>query len=500
LNGNGGNGSTGGDVRLNQTVRTMSYGLIWRLLRYPFVFLSVAFFVPLMGADAYGRYSVFMSVFLIWDSLTQVGNTQIFGRFLPEYRPDDKTGRSHFLHGIMFYSVLLAIAVGAAAVLFFVFARPTGFDAAWILPLLLLLILGKIQGTLFAYMYGLNQIGRFSARETMRSAFTFLFVAAFFSWMGWGINGAVWALVANEAALVVAGLLWSGRDLFSRVTTVTFREFKPYIMFGIAFYVPTLLLGLLQRSGNLFVAELTQDHVQVTCYDIGNQFLLLTGLFLRLFIATLIPSLAALHIDGRHDKVEHWQKAAMGYCGAITFLAVHALVLLGRPILRLWQPLHGDEIYRNALVMAAGLAPLLISQVGLNLAILDKKSRTYAMSVLLGFVAMAIACIALIPRAQSVGASVATVVGYTVMALAFFPVYGRRLWRTLTSYLYTLFVGVLFVPLYFIKADTVLAVVFFVIGGTAYVACLFILGIFKVGDIGKIVAACRPGGRKAERG
>ena len=55
------------------TLRTVSVGTLWRVLRYPFLVLSVSIIPRMMGTDVYGQYACFMSVFLVFDCLTDLG-------------------------------------------------------------------------------------------------------------------------------------------------------------------------------------------------------------------------------------------------------------------------------------------------------------------------------------------------------------------------------------------------------------------------------------------
>ena len=89
------------------TVRTMAWGTMWRALRYPFVILSFVLIPKFMGKPLYGKFAYFMSVYLMLDLITDVGITQVFGRFIPEIRKRGQDQVSHFLHGILFFLLCL---------------------------------------------------------------------------------------------------------------------------------------------------------------------------------------------------------------------------------------------------------------------------------------------------------------------------------------------------------------------------------------------------------
>lgn len=493
-----------GDKHLNATVKTMSFGVVWFLLRYPFVLLSVAVFLPLMGEDHYGRYSFFMSFFLIWDVLTQIGNIQIFGRFLPE-RSGNKAAQAHMLHGMLYSNLLITFFVMGAALVFFGLFKPEGFSLQWLVVLCLLLILGKLQGTLFAFLYGLNRIGLYAVRETMRTVFTFVFVVM--CYLVWGLNGALWGLVVNEGVLAVVAAWWTRDYLFTKPTDISLSEFRPLILFGIAFYMPTVLMTVLQRSGNVFVSQLTCSFEEVSFFDIANQFLMLTGVFLVLIMTALLPALALLHVRGASRDVERWQRNVMGYCGMASCLAVNALLWIGGPVLAWWRPGAAEAIWLNALAVAPALVPMLIAQAGLNFAILEKKPRANAWAVFLGFIAMAAVCVWLVPTFKSQGAVWGTVAGYSVVAIVFLLAYRKRLWNSLTSFFVAIAAGVLcvlpmvIIPRYlplpvswssFPIIDSPWISLAMLVGTSAvYLVVLSALRIVSIVDLRLVIAACR---------
>ena len=86
----------------HHTIRTVSVGTGWRVLRYPFILLSMAIIPRAMGDQVYGQYAFFMSVFIMFDCLTDLGTTQIFGRFVPECEASGERGRaSRLLHAVL---------------------------------------------------------------------------------------------------------------------------------------------------------------------------------------------------------------------------------------------------------------------------------------------------------------------------------------------------------------------------------------------------------------
>lgn len=417
------------------TVRTVSVGTLWRILRFPFVLLSLTVIPRLMGDADYGRYVYYMSIYLILDMLTDFGFLQMFGRFLPEGTAalEDPSSRA-LMEGSLIYGTLLPIGA------WLLFGLAGWLHPAWAFaptPYLLLgltLVFNRIAGTLFLILYGRNQIGLYSAREVLRSTFTFLLVWGLF--LSFGLTGAFAGLLFNEIALTLIGLYWTRQWIFRRWTALRFRDFAPFLVFGLTFFLPALLYGLMQRAGNVLVQGISGSSEQVAYYDVANQFLLLTATFLGLILSTLIPALGALHARGDTASIARWQGRIAAYCAMALVLSLYALLGLGETAIALCLGTEFLPVFKNALIMTLATPAILVATVGMNYALLEKRPVVYLQAVAGGALAMTAVGLLLIPRHQSAGACWATVIGYAAMAAVFayhyrtpfrsiFPAFGR---------------------------------------------------------------------------
>ncbi|MBN1671372.1 MAG: polysaccharide biosynthesis C-terminal domain-containing protein [Kiritimatiellae bacterium] len=469
------------------TMRTVSFGALWRLMRYPFLFLSMAVVPRIMGKEIYGQYAVFMAVFLIWEGFTGLGNVQVFGRFVPECGADDEAGAAKLLHSILFYGLVITAGIAAIAVPVVLWTYQGELRTEWAWVLALTLLLGKTQGTLFAFLFGRNQIGRFSMRDLLRSILMFAFVLVLF--LGFGLRGALWALVLNELALAAVGMFWTRDVLFLRPRWVPFREFKPYLLFGITFSLPTMLQSLVQRSGNLFVRELTLSYEQVSFYDIGNQFLLITGAFIGQILVTLVPALTALHLRDEGARAQEWTGRVLAYCGIVAVVVLAALVCLGRHVIRLCLGEAFGGVYRSAVVIAVSLFPLIVGRAGANMTIIRKEPGVYFTSVLAGLFAMTTACVFLVPRWGAIGGAWATVSGYTALAAVYGWRYRADFSPVLRTFAAAVLPGIVVVPCCFVKAGLGLSLALFGLAAAAYVGAVSALKILKFSDARMLLRA-----------
>ncbi len=476
------------------TVRSVSIGTVWRACRYPFVVLSAILIPRLMGDKVYGEYAFFMSIYLMLDIVTDVGVTQTFGRFLPELKAKDAKEVTPFLHGMLFYGVLITLLVivfGEGGLYLF---GNLGFASSWWVLLSLLLIVTKVEGSLFAFIYGNNHIARYSSKELIRSASTLVLVLGGF--LMFGLHGALWALLACELSLLIPALVWTRRELVSRPHIMPFSRFLPYLLFGARFYVPMLVFSFLQRSGNVFIKKLALGgeeaaYEQVAYFDVANQYLLLTATFLGLIFTTLLPSMTALYIRDEHDRIAEWHARVMTYCGIVIAITVNALVLVGEDVLTLCLGADFRSVYPNAMVISLALPPALIAYAGTNFALLEKRTHAYLGGVLLGLASMAVACVWLVPKMGALGASWASVIGYSVLALVFVVRYWKEFRQMLVGLGKALGIGVVFVPLWFVGANVWISGGMFVVSSLVYAGLLIAFGIVSVEEIRKLVKNVR---------
>ncbi len=451
------------------TLRTVSFGTLLRLLRYPFILLTALIVPRLMGDKVYGTYALFVSLFVLLDGLTDVGITQVFGRVLPELLAQRPSDVPRLLRGLLIFGGALVLVMLALVILpLALLGRPQFPPSAWP-ALALILLLTRIEGTLFAFLYGKNEIARYSAKELLRSAATLALVVVFFHWFG--LPGAFWALVANELVLLVAALFWTGRDLLQPAPPLRLSDLLPHIRLGVTFYLPVLLFSFLQRAGNLFTQALTGSPEQVAYYDVANQYLLLTATFLGLLFTTLLPSLTALYLRGEHAAITRWQRTTMTYCGAAVYAAFAALVLLGRPLLRTVLGADFEPVYPNAIILTAAMPAVLLAYAGMNCALLEKRPSVFAAGTVAAMATMALGCVVLTPRLHAVGTAWATVIGYTALAICFAVRYRREFAALSIGLAALLPAGALLLPCAFIQLPLLAA------AGIAAAASLLYLGL-----------------------
>jgi len=324
-------------------------------------------------------------------------------------------------------------------------------------------------------------------KELVRSAATFALVVLLF-WRG-GLTGALWALVLNECILLALGLYWTRAALFQPFARMPLSEFKPYFVFGVAFYVPAFLFSLLQRSGNVFIQALTGAPESVAHYDVANQFLVLTATFLGVIFMTLLPALSNLHARAEHATIARWNRVVMTYCGAVVFLAFHTLVLAGRPLIQVWLGSDFAPVYPTALILCAALPPALMVYAGMNFALLENRPGPFAAGVCGGWVAMAAAGLLLIPRHGAIGAAWAPGLGFAIPAATLAARYRDLFMPMLAGFGKAWLPGLIIMTVYWAEIARSWPIPVCLGSALFYILLLFSFRIISVSDFKKVMAA-----------
>ena len=424
-------------------IKTMSWGVLWRTLRYPFFMLTLLVVPRLMGAETYGRFAVFLAICVLCENVADLGSMQTFGRFLPEIRMAGEAATRHFFHLMLFWGMVCATGIAGAVTGVFLWCYGDVLPVRWLGILVLVMLLSKLQGTLYAFMYGMNEIGRFSSRALIRSACRFFLVVLFYWWGG--LEATLWAFVCNELILLGVACCWTYSYVLARWHIPAFSEFFTYLKFGLSFYIPFFLLTLLQRSGNVIIrtwgrGDADSLYRAIAQFDLANQFLLLTVSFFAIFLLTLVPSLTELTLKKDQARLENWLRLIIAYCGVVAVLAVTALNFFGPAILKVLGP--GFEgTYTLALLISPAVWPLILIHLGFNMALVDKNSRLNCAAAGIGLCCMLLLFRLLIPHSASIGAVAATVLGYHVYAGVFLIHYRHLFIRILKPFALTWAVG-----------------------------------------------------------
>ncbi len=469
-----------------RALRGVFIGTLLRILRYPFVVLSLVVIAPLMGSNNYGQYAYYLSIFAILDLFSDLGYQQIFARFTPEFENRNSHVEIRELlfaclaSGLAITSLLIIALAGSAF-----FFPISGFSRQWILILGLHLFFTQLKGILYSFLYGLNHIIQFSSKEVIRSGMTFILV--FLMFIYFGLTGALWALVCNEILMTLLAIFWTRKYLLGPIPIMHWKRLWPIMLFGLTFYVPAFILGTFQRLGNIIIklADLPVD--QIAFFDIGNQFTLLMASFLALVLSSLLPTLTHLHLQNDHRAILDWQKRGVIYCCIIFFTIYYTLFIFGKDAVAIVLGPSFTPVIQHARILAVSTIPFLLIHIGINYATIHKQPAIFAKATCAGLLVMISSACLLTPFMQADAASVGTVLGYTTTAAIFVYYYPQELLSIIKGLGSTCAWGVALLPLTLLHSSSVFMSVVLVIGiWSLFLGLLFWKGPLDIIEIQSI--------------
>lgn len=467
-----------------QTFRKTSAGMLWRFLRFPFLMLSLFLIPRQMGDEVYGKFAFFMSIYAVMDIISDVSITPIAGRFIPLMVVGGADRLNAFLRTLLLYGLGSTTLVVAAGWFILGFFPPSMFDPAWWPALCVILFIAKLKGTLFAFLYGCNQIIRFTLKEIISSASSLFFVVTLFPLLG--LPGAIWGIAFSEGILLILAVAWTRKNLFGHSDGIRAEYFGLFLRFGLGFYLPMMIFSFLQRSGNIFIEYLTGSPVAVTHFDIANQYLIFLTVFLGLFFTLLLPSLTSLFDRREYDRIRKLNCQIMKLCSTGAVLAVFALVSFGPTMIEILWGHSFAPVFDNALVLCLAIIPLLVIYLSLNIVTLEKRTGVFVVAAGLGLGVVLAGVLTLIPAHGARGAAWSFVAGYSAMAALFVVVFRIYFRGILAAIAKVVAVGLVGIPLYFIKTGPILNALLFSLIAAVYVAMLVGLKIIRWDEIGHL--------------
>jgi O-antigen/teichoic acid export membrane protein len=347
--------------------RQMAGGLALRVSRYPLQAAFVLAVPPVLGAEAYGAYATCVALFALVAEATDLGTLPLFGRFVPGLSAEAAANLARQL----LWSRLAIGLVGGSAVLALLWTpRPED-------PLLFILVLAAIlvvpvQQVLFGRLYARGQIARLMARDPLRSGLSLALVIP--GYLLLGLAGAVGALLVAQLLLVALGTAWVRPAAEDFAPPRTWQGLEATLRFGLAASLPTLLVITALKLGTPLLSRLGRSGAEVASFDLAVQaFALLWGLAQYPY-AALLPRLGAAVDAGRAGEARRVLRDLVGRVATGCALGVVALVAVGDWSLRTLLGPGFASLYGNlVLVVGGGVLPMLVTQAGLALGVLEKR-------------------------------------------------------------------------------------------------------------------------------
>ena len=427
------------------TTRNVSAVALFRIAEYPFLALFVLLVPRAMGPQDFGLYSTLIALVTIAGSVIELGMTEIFGRFIPEFLVRGEQAQVRRLYA-QILGMKWLISFVAAAVLYGIMIAlyHDRFPQEYYILLVAILLIRDWQAAPFGLLFGMNAMAQFTVQFPVRRILSL--VGILFFYHQFGVAGALLSTLVIESVIGVVGFLWARQGLALADMRVEPSFLRPYLRFGFTLYLAWVLLNVWQQLGNVLIDSITKNTAQVALFSIPNQIFQVTANFVIFLMATLVPIFTQLLVTGKEATMTRWALLITKYTSVFCTLTVGGFVLAGPQALHIISPAY-DAAYPNTVVLLLGLFPMILVQLGAVFATVYKQPARYFQSLCCAVAAFAVAAFALIPAFAAFGGALAMLISVWAMALAMFLFFRERLLNCSLVVLKTALPGFICLPL-----------------------------------------------------
>jgi O-antigen/teichoic acid export membrane protein len=304
-----------------------------------------------------------------------------------------------------------------------------------------------------------------------------------------GLDGVLWGVVIGTGAATLYGLAVVRADLG---TTVSSGELRTMLAYGLPLVPAALALWALTFIDRIMLARLS-DLAEVGQYAVANRVAMPLLFAVAAFATAFSPFILAAHSDDPEAEKE-LRARVLTYVTAGLVLMALALGLFARQIVDIVAP-GFDRAYQATGLVAAGLAAFGVSTVTMTgLSITRRTGRVAFAATLVAAINIGLNLL-LIPLWGMMGAAVATLVAFVLLAVLY-HLQAQRAYRTHYD-LRTVFamsaLGGALLPLGAVDLQPVGLDIALKAGAlAAFVLALVRLGIVRRAELAEVARALRP--------
>jgi O-antigen/teichoic acid export membrane protein len=297
-------------VSLNKVVQVVGLGV------------TVALVPRLFGPEDYGRFAFVLSLAYLGQVLGDFGTLDVLGRFVPGMTQAEA---SRLYTGTLTLKVIVGlicgiITIGAAIVLApwmtWFWAGLTGLGVA----------LHIIAWVPFQFALSLNRVGTWMVEQAWRQWALLVLLLTLLPPLGLG--GALLAVLLMEIIFCGLGLWWVRHYWRMVELRLDWPYLRPFIRFGLAFFLANLATTTLYRSGPTLVELLTRDSRQTGYFNLALGLFLLAYITVSQFAQGLIPMLSGFRAKGQLERIRQWLRSFVCYSWWFSCLGVVTVWLL----------------------------------------------------------------------------------------------------------------------------------------------------------------------------
>jgi O-antigen/teichoic acid export membrane protein len=262
--------------------------------------LAVVTIPRLLGADDHGRLAFVLAFAYVAQILGDFGTLEVMSRFVPTLTGSE-VGRLY--NRTLAFKIIVGLVCGVVtAGLAMLLSHWMRLDWAILFGIgVAAHIIGWVP---FQLLLGLNHVGHWMVEQSWRQGVLVVLLVALYPWLG--LSGAMLAWALMELAFCGMGFWWT-RSYFEKSELIfSWSYMRPYVQFGIGFFLANLIAALLYRSGPVLIESLTGQSAQAGYLNLALGLYLMPYLLLTQMALSLVPPLSNLYIRGERAQMQQW--------------------------------------------------------------------------------------------------------------------------------------------------------------------------------------------------
>jgi O-antigen/teichoic acid export membrane protein len=457
--------------------------------------LLFAIWVPrMMGPSDYGRYALINALYLWFVVGSDLGFTQIMGRYVPDFTLHGEKEKLQKFFSNLWVVSLLSGAIGAGLYLSFTTLWLTDLDQFLLMIMSATLLVQGGSRPFFTLFLGLNQAARWGMGETFHHWFlVFLVIVGFY--LG-GLRGAFMGLLLTEWLVLFIGAWW-GRSYFSwKDLRLDLKYLIPYLRFGFMFFAFNLLASAFQRSGEVLVRFFYPDYVQVGYFGLANNVSFTISTAIRHFIIAFAPLLMTLQAKGELETIKQWLEHLINWLGVGAVFVVFGVLFLGNDLVPIVLGTAYHPVATNLLLLSLTLWVQVLGDGAVLLIIISNRPKIALMAAGIRLIAMWVFGPFLIARWGSLGGCFAFLAASTIYSGYLTWCMQKVMTYSLKKWAWAIVLGFLFLPLSLLKSSWSVNVVLYGIFVIGYCTLLLLLRFITLSEVGAVWRAFLSKGEK----
>jgi O-antigen/teichoic acid export membrane protein len=368
-----------------------------------------------LGASLYGTWSLIWVTVVLITPLATLGLGMAMVRFLAAEKDKAKI-RERFI-SVLTTSLVAGAVISLILVLcsnLFATSIMGDADSSYLFRLGSIMIITQALSQIsIAFFRSFRQMKWYSALTVIKAAVQLGLISGLVL-LGWEVKGVILAVIASDILGIVIALSIALRQ--TGLQLPRFTEIKGYLKYGLPLVPTGAMLWIMASSDRYMIGYFMQSE-DVGIYTAAYTLTHVMSLFLSPLRTVLLPTVSKSYDDGDIAKTKTYFKYSLKYLLMLTIPATFGLSVLASPLLRI---LTTAEFTSGSLVIpfvAFGLLIFEFYQICLNVFYLVKKTY-WVLRLLILSAALNIGLnLLLIPHLGIVGAAVATLIAYAVLAI-----------------------------------------------------------------------------------